>query len=140
MAGTDEESGHQGGREQGNTGRWDPEGKTADRRVPSKPLPTEWDPDSPAVWREEILDASGVSRAIMVRHPAYPFVGDWDGTTHRLLFDVAAATSSASGRCSGSPTISWPVMGFKRFSDSLPGIPLAWLPITRGATSGHPGR
>ena len=137
MAGTDEESGHQGGREQGNTGRWDSEGRAADRRVPSKPLPAEWDPDSPAVWREEILDASGVARAIMVRHPAYPFVGDWDGTTHRLLFDVAGRYLQRVGPLFGLPDNLVAADGLK-FSDSLPGIPLAWLPITRGATSGIP--
>jgi hypothetical protein len=72
----------------------------------------------------------------MVRHPTFPFSGDWDGT-HPGLFEIAARYLERAWRLFGLPDNLMAGRGAD-FSASVSGIPLAWLPITGGETSSMP--
>ena len=52
------------------------------------PSPSEWDPNHPAVWEEQV---PGENRASTLRHPSYPFLGTWTSTSPDDLTSIAAA-------------------------------------------------
>jgi hypothetical protein len=95
---------------------------------------TLWDPDNEAIWREEVPEEN---RAITLRHPTYPFPGQWNMTNPGDLLSIAAAYLRKVVGKFGLRLDLLEETGF-RFTAPPPfEIPLTWLPI--GLEANIPG-
>jgi hypothetical protein len=82
------------------------------------PNPNEWEPDHPAIWRE---NAPGTGRAITLRHPSYPYEVTWNSGVPGDLFALAVGYLRKVNQVFGLPLL------FDIAGDF--DVRLTWLPL-----------
>ncbi len=95
------------------------------------PAEPPWNADDPAIWRETIpSDGPREERAITLRHPTYPFPGQWSGRNTQELKAIAAQyLYKVSTQFGLPPDLVDP--NSSKFNEKalLAGFPLTWLDI-----------
>ena len=90
----------------------------------------QWNPNHLAIWQETIpSDIPGERRAITLRHPTYPFLGQWSGEDTEDLKAIAAQYLDRVSTKFGLPDLFVPNSSNFRKEPLPSGFPLTWLPI-----------
>lgn len=91
----------------------------------------QWNPNHPAIWQETIPShVPGKRRAITLRHPAYPFRGQWTMKDTEVLRSIAARYLRKVSVKFGLPANLFVPKSSRFRKAPLPsGFPLTWLPI-----------
>ena len=91
----------------------------------------QWDPNHLAIWQETIpSDIPEERRAITLRHPSYPFPGQWSGQDTEDLKAIAARYLDKVSTTFGLPANLFAPNSSNFKKEPLPsGFPLTWLPI-----------
>ena len=95
------------------------------------PAEPEWKADDSAIWQETIpSDIPRKRRAITLRHPTYPFLGQWSGRDTESLTAIAAEYLDKVSTTFGLPANLFARNSSNFKKEPLPsGFPLTWLPI-----------
>jgi hypothetical protein len=105
--------------------------------APEVPGAESWDPTNAAVFADLLQVGAGAPVALALRHPTYPYAGEWDGRSQDALFAFASGYLARVGHLFGLPA-GLAVAGEAGFAPSDQGLPLGWLPVSWGSRDVSP--